>query len=154
MEFGPGPVFRYQRGQPRNAGSGINGSHLKSHHSGLAVFRSLCPLTAVPSIVKGTLLRALGKSPSGFYLLAPCHPHSCPLALQARLPHGHCQQKFSESINGKVSLLCLSHPWVAMETQSLDLKGPEAQRMLTPKAAPLPDIKLRWRLSPRKTPGF
>lgn len=38
--------------------------------------------------------------------LAPCCPHACPLALQARLPHSHRQQKSSQSVDGKGSLLC------------------------------------------------
>lgn len=51
-------------------------------------------------------------------------------------------------------LYCASHLWVAVETQSLNLEGPEAQRMLTPKAGPLPNIKLQWKLPLRATPGF
>lgn len=45
-------------------------------------------------------------------------------------------------------------PSMRVETQSLGLKGPEAQRMLTPEATSVPNMELQWKWPPRDTLGF
>ncbi|XP_047638736.1 peroxisomal 2,4-dienoyl-CoA reductase [(3E)-enoyl-CoA-producing], partial [Phacochoerus africanus] len=46
-------------------------------------------------------------------LLPPCCPHTCPLALQAWLPHSHRQQKSPESVDGCWKAGCCHWPDVS-----------------------------------------
>lgn len=89
----------------------------------------------------------------------------CPLHLSILTPalwlcrHG-CHMVIASRSLPRVSmvrggpLLCPSRPWVAVETQSLGLEGPEAQRMLTPKATSVPNMELQLKWHPRDTLDF
>lgn len=69
-------------------------------------------------------------------LLPPCCPHACPLALQARLPHGHRQQKSPESVDGEGPP---PRVWGGFGGWEPGPGGSWVQRVFMPIPAPLPD---------------